>query len=303
MKKLLILGGSGFVGNSIIDFAIDKKLIKDNIDQIYILSRTNKSNKKRYKHIEINYICKNILDTKKIPEVDYIIYCLKSFNIKTSNKYFNQFLKLLKTLKKKPKILFTSSGAVYGKDNTKRKYNEKKAIKISSINQHNGYKKKYSKEKIFLEKKFQLLGIKNYMVSIARCYTFIGKDIVNYNYAISDLINSAFAKTSVKLDTKINVYRSYMHSDDLSKWLIKILKNSTKKCPIYNVGSDEVINLRALTKKIAYSVNKKPILKKISSKKIDYYVPSIAKAKKELNLKISINLNDALNSTIKSLND
>ncbi|MDC6468849.1 hypothetical protein PQZ45_02260, partial [Candidatus Pelagibacter sp.] len=101
MKKLLILGGSGFVGNSIIDFAIDKKLIKDNIDQIYILSRTNKSNKNRYKHIEINYICKNILDTKKIPEVDYIIYCLKSFNIKTSNKYFNQFLKLLKTLKKK----------------------------------------------------------------------------------------------------------------------------------------------------------------------------------------------------------
>ena len=32
-------------------------------------------------------------------------------------------------------------------------------------------------------------------------------------------------------------------------------------------------------------------------------LPSITKAKKELKLKISINLNDALNSTIKSLND
>ena len=61
--------------------------------------------------------------------------------------------------------------------------------------------------------------------------------------------------------------------------------------------------IRKLTKKIAKLFEKKTILKKISSKKFDYYCPSIAKAKKELNLKISINLNDALNSTIKSLND
>ena len=94
-----------------------------------------------------------------------------------------------------------------------------------------------------------------------------------------------------------------MHSDDLSKWLVTILKNSNKKCPIYNVGSDKVINLRSLTKKIANSVKKKPILKRILSKKFDYYAPSVTKAKRELNLKISINLNDALNSTIKSLND
>lgn len=303
MKKLLILGGSGFIGNSLIDFGINKKLIKDDIKQIYILSRSNKSDKKIYKHISINYISKNIMNTKKIPEVDYIIYCLKNINLKKSNDYFNQFLKLLKILKNKPKILFTSSGAVYGKNIKKQKHNEKKSIKIDSINQLTGYKKKYAKEKIFLEKKFQSLGVKNYKVSIARCYTFIGKNIINYNYAISDLINDALLRPTIKLNSTNNVYRSYMHSDDLSKWLIKILINSNKKCPIYNVGSDKVINLRTLTKKIAKSVKKKPILKRISSKKFDYYAPSVTKAKRELNLKISINLNDALNSTIKSLND
>ena len=94
-----------------------------------------------------------------------------------------------------------------------------------------------------------------------------------------------------------------MHSDDLAKWLITILKKSNKKCPIYNVGSDKVINLKKLTKIIAKLVNKKPNLKKILSKKYDYYAPSIAKAKKELNLKISIDLNHALKSTIKSLNE
>jgi dTDP-glucose 4,6-dehydratase len=303
LKKLLILGGSGPLGRAIVDFGIKKKLVKDRINQIYILSRKKKSSEIKHKHICINFISKNLLKTKKIPEVDYVIYCIKNNDIKKSEVLFNHFVKLLKKLKKKPKILFTSSGAVYGKNKKKEKDRENKVIKIETINAFDGYKKDYAKEKIFIEKKFQLLALKNYKVSIARCYTFIGKNIINHNYAVSDLINDAINKTSIKLKTSINVYRSYMHEDDLSKWLIRILKNSNNKCPIYNVGSDKVINLRALTKKISYIVKKKPIFKRILSDEFDYYVPSIEKAKKNLNLKISINLNDSINSTIKSLND
>ena len=285
MKKLLILGGSGFIGRSIIDYGFNKKLIKDKIDEIYILSRNNKLNNKKNKHIKINYISKNLINLKKIPQVDFIIYCLKSNNIKTSNNYFNKFLKLIKTLNNKPKILFTSSGAVYGKNKDKKRDTENDAINLNSIDTLGGYKKKYALEKIFVEKKITELGLKNYQVSIARCYTFVGKNIIKCNYAISDLINDALKKKEIKLMTTSNVYRSYMHSDDLAKWLITILKKSNKKCPIYNVGSDKVINLRKVTKIIAKLVNKKPNLKKILSKKYDYYAPSIAKAKKELNLK------------------
>ena len=90
-----------------------------------------------------------------------------------------------------------------------------------------------------------------------------------------------------------------MHSDDLSNWLITILKNSNTKCPIYNVGSDKVINLKSLTKKIGIMTNKEISIKIKKSNKFDYYAPSINKAYKKLNLKISINLNDALNSIIK----
>ena len=303
MKKLLILGGSGFVGSSIVDYGIDKKLIKNNINEIYVLSRSAKSKQKKYKHIKIIYINKNILSVKKIPQVDYIIYCLKNDSIKASNNYFNQFKKLLKTLHDKPKILFTSSGAVYGENDNKKRNTENDAINLNSIDAQAGYKKKYALEKIFVEQKITELGLKNYQVSIARCYTFIGKNIIKYNYAISDLINDALKKKEIKLMTTSSVYRSYMHSDDLAKWLITILKKSNKKCPIYNVGSDKVINLKKLTKIIAKLVNKKPNLKKILSKKYDYYAPSIAKAKKELNLKISIDLNHALKSTIKSFNE
>ena len=303
MKKILILGGSGFMGSSIIDYGIEKKLIKYKINEIYVLSRTKKSSNKRYKHIKINYITKNIINLKRIPQVDYIIYCLRNYNIKISNGYFNNFLRLLKTIKRKPKILFTSSGAVYGKNTDKIKDKENKKISLNSVNKLTGYKKKYAKEKIFIENRFIELGKKNYDVSIARCYTFIGKNILKYNFAISSLINDSVKKENITLNTSMNVYRSYMHSDDMVKWLIQILKKSNNECPIYNLGSNKTINLRTLTKNIAVLVKKKPILKKILSKKFDYYVPSITKAKKQLKLKISISLNDAINSTIKSLND
>ena len=303
MKKLLILGGSGFIGSSIVDYGINKKLIKYKINKIYILSRSIKTKINKKKHISITYIHNNILNVDKLPQVDYIIYCLKSDNTKISSSYFNQFLKLLKTLKNKPNILFTSSGAVYGKNINKKKVSEKKKIDIKAINNFKGYKKKYAKEKLFLEKKFKDLSTKNYNVSIARCFTFIGKSIIRYNYAISDLINAANNKENITLNSKIDVFRSYMHSDDLSNWLITILNNSNTKCPIYNVGSDKVINLKNLTKKIGNMTNKKISIKIKKSNKFDYYIPSILKAKKELNLKNSINLKDALSSTINVINE
>ena len=298
MKKLLIIGGSGFVGSSIVDNAINKKLIKKKINEIFVVSRSNKSKQKKYRHVKITYINNNILNVKKIPQIDYIIYCLKNTDIKISNNYFNKFLKLLKTLKNKPNILFTSSGAVYGKNTNKKKVSEKQKIDNKAINNFEGYKKKYAKEKLFIEKKFKYLATKNYNVSIARCFTFIGKNIVRYNYAISDLINAANNKSNITLNSQIDVFRSYMHSDDLSNWLITILKNSNTKCPIYNVGSDKVINLKNLTKKIGNMTNKKISIKIKKSNKFDYYIPSILKAKKELNLKNSISLKDALSSTI-----
>jgi len=299
LKKILILGGSGFIGSSIVDYGIEKKLIKSKINEIYILSRSERSKSKRYKHININYITKNIIDLKKIPEVDYIIYCLRNNDINISRTYFNKFVKLVEKNKKKPKILFTSSGAVYGKNTDKIKNQENKKINLNSINKLKGYKKKYAIEKIFIEKKFIKLSKNNYKVSIARCFTFIGKRILKYIFAISSLINDALKKKTIKLNTSENVYRSYMHSDDMVKWLITMLNNSNYKCPIYNLGSDRVINLRTLTKNISELVGKKPQIKKISSKKFDYYVPSIEKAKKKLKLRISINLKEAIDSIIK----
>ena len=299
MKKLLIIGGSGLFGKSIIDCGINKKLVKHKIDKIYVISRKKISNKKKYKHIKIDYITKNIENIKKLPPIDYLIYALKNKNIKSSQNSFDHFVKLLKKLSKKPKILFTSSGAIYGKNNNKIKRSENTKINYKKINQLKGYKKNYALEKVYIENRIMELGLSNFDVSIARCFNFLGRHSLRDGQAIGHMITQGLTKKIISINNSNNVYRGYLNTDDLVDWLIIILKNSNKSCPIFNVGSDRAINIKLLGKKIAKIFNKKFKLKKRKIFETDYYIPSINKAKKLLKLKISIDLNDSLNSFIK----
>ena len=299
MKKLLIIGGSGLFGRSIIDCGINKKLVRHKINKVFVISRKRISNQKKYQHININFINKNFVNIRKIPHVDYIIYSIRNKNISLSKKYFDHFKKLIKALSKKPKILFTSSGAVYGKNKNFIKKKENSIISLKKISQLNGYKKKYALEKIFMEKKFIELGRLNFKVSIARCFNFIGKHSLGDGQLIGKMINDGLNKKIISVNNSNKVYRAYLNTNDLVDWLVTILKKSTKNCPIYNVGSDKSISMKFLGKKIAKIFNKKIKFKEKKKLDTDYYVPSINKAKKLLKLKISINLNDSLNSFIK----
>jgi len=137
-----------------------------------------------------------------------------------------------------------------------------------------------------------------YKVSIARGFTFYGKHILNYDYLISKLILAVKSRKIFKIKNS-NTIRSYMHADDMCRWLIKILTISSTECPVVNLGSDKIIDL----KKLAYLLNKsfkaKIQITKNASKKIDYYIPSIKFAHKYLKLRNTVNFNNAISLLIK----
>ena len=299
MKSLLFIGGTGFLGQSFFDYINKDKLNKLKLSKIIIVSRKKKLVKSK---IKVSYIKKSISNIKLIPYVDYIIYAANSDNNLENLKGINTFINLMNEKHKKTKILFTSSGAVYGPRKIKKKMNEKEKINFSNVSKFSGYKKDYAKAKIIMERKFNKLAKKGFNVSIARLFSFIGRKIlINKNFAVTNLINQAKNKKSesIFLSDNRDVYRGYMNSDDLIRWLINILLNSSPKCNIYNVGSDQAISIENLAKLISIKYNKK--IKKnynLSSKNkkqiIDYYVPSIAKAKKDLNLRLRYRINISL---------
>lgn len=277
MKRVIILGSSGFVGKSLNDSL----------------------NKKYYKIINISRSSQiNFLNVIKLVNSDYIIYCLRDKNIQKSLKFFSHFKLLLKRYSKKTKILFFSSGAVYGPRHKIKRFSEKENISLKNIEKYNGYKKNYAKEKILLEKQFMKLSKEGFKVSIVRGFTFYGRHILNYDYLISKIILAVKSKKTLIINNP-NIKRSYMHADDMCSSLIKIANISSTKCPIVNLGSDKMLNLPKFADFLNKKFNSNILFTKNNLRKIDFYVPSITFAKRYLKLKNTVNFNNAIVSLIK----
>ena len=302
MKKLLIIGGSGFLGKSFIDYATSKTFVKWKINELILLSRRKINFKfKKNKKIKIKFIRGDISKIKKIPKTEYIIYAANSQTYKSNLKGIRNFSFLIKKIPIKTKILFTSSGAVYGNIGKIKKIGEQEKLKFKKILGLSKNKRDYAKSKIKIEKIFKSFANKKYNISIARMFTFFGKRILSdRSYAISDFIHSATYKGKIVVNSSHPVYRSYMHSNDMVNWLISILTSSSKKCPIYNVGSDKEISIKNLAELISKIFKKPILLNKSKNKKIDCYVPSVKKAKNKLGLKINYNLENLIKSIIKN---
>ena len=89
-----------------------------------------------------------------------------------------------------------------------------------------------------------------------------------------------------------------MHSDDMCKWLIKIINSSSIKCPVYNLGSDQITNFKKLASFLNKKYNSEILFKNNKYRKLDFYVPSTYLAKKKLKLRTTINFKRAINSIL-----
>ena len=310
MKTLLILGGSGFIGKTILDSFINNKIKKFKINKIIIISRNPKNLIKEFNIINNkNIILKKIdlFNSNELPLADYVIHAAeKTVNNIKDKKFFIKYYKLTQLVSdyysrfRDIKFLYLSSGAVYGKMEYKKKSKESDKTNYKNLKD---LQKEYSKNKIKSEK-YLLKKFNKDKIIIARLFTFIGKHIPRKGgYAIGNFLNSIEKKKkiTIKSRNKYGTYRSYLFSDDLVNCLMKLLVNKNlSKNPIYNIGSDKHISINNLTKKI--SKNYKLLIndkEKLMPNIFDYYVPNIEKLKKNYkNIKFQ-NINDSI---IKSIN-
>jgi len=296
--KLLLVGGTGFIGKSIIDAFNRGHLKKFQIKKIIILSRNPNILKKLPINLKnISLIKSNISKTKKLPKCNYAIYLAENSTnailrhrdqLKHKNN-INNFCSIVKKIKN-IKILYCSSGSVY--DYLKIK----KGLSI--------YKKNYSKLKLYSENKIISLSKQKIKTSIARSFTFVGPWLPrNAHYAIGNFLQSAYKKKNITVKSNKNIIRSYMYADDMVSWLLTILKNSNHDCPIYNVGSDKKINIINVAKMIGRIFNKPVKITFSNREKTDSYVPNINRSKKDLKLKINYSLLESINLTINHINE
>ena len=306
-KSLLLIGGTGFLGLSILKYFLNANFKKKRINKIIILSRHKliKNNffrrlKKKFQLIKIN---RNILKLKKLPYADYVIYASLLKNYNHDYKAIQHYSALAKKYHKESKIIYLSSGAVYGKQPNSIKKVKEKYLEYNKVTKfNNSYKKKYSRIKLQNEKIFKKLGNYGLKVSIARCFTFVGEFFPkNSNYIVKDIIQNILLKKDILIKSDYKIIRSYMYTDDLVTWLLKILEKSNIQCPVYNVGSDDYVDVRKLAFMLGKKYKVNVLSKKINKLFIDNYVPNISMAKKNLNLKIKYSSFEAVSNVINNL--
>ncbi|MBU1689244.1 MAG: NAD(P)-dependent oxidoreductase [Gammaproteobacteria bacterium] len=140
--------------------------------------------------------------------------------------------------------------------------------------------------------------------SIARCFSFVGPFLpLDIHYAIGNFIGQALFEDEITVQSDGSPVRSYLYMADLVNWLLTLLLKG-KNGQIYNVGSDQAVSIRGL----AYLVRDvlsphKPVKvlgqpnASVGNAVRNRYVPSIAKARAELGLDVSVALNEAIRRT------
>ena len=181
------------------------------------------------------------------------------------------------------RILFTSSGAVYGPQTAA-------ASEMTPTNPTTAY----GRGKLFAE---QLCIDSGIPVKIARCFAFTGPHLNRrIHFAIGNFIQNCLDNEPIIIKGDGTPLRSYLYADDLVEWLFAILDRGKPGRP-YNVGSDEAISIRDLATTVRASLNATSEIKALGqsiSGAANVYVPDISRIRDELGVTIKTNLSDAI---------
>ena len=290
MKKVLITGGTGFLGSN-----LTKKLYKDyNVTSV---SRKKILKKKLISKVDYLFfdISKYNLIKKKLEKkkFDYIINCCGNINhskkIETYSAHFKVVKNLIKIFKKKKIKKFIQIGSCLEYGSLKSPQKESEICKPNS---------NYGNAKYLASKAIKKNFPKNYL--ILRPYQIFGPsqklDRLIPMTIHSCLNNKSFACTSG------SQLRDFLYIDDFVK-LIKILlkQNNQMFNGVFNIGSGKPLKVSLIIKKIKRKIKKgTPQFGRIQMRKdeIMKLYPSIKKIKNQFNWIPETNIDRALNKTI-----
>lgn len=194
------------------------------------------------------------------------------------------------------KLLFISSGAVYGRQpEGMQAIPEEYRGAPDPTDPNSAYGEGKRAAELLCTLAHQEHGIET---KIARCFAFVGPHLpLDAHFAIGNFIRDALRGGPIVVNNGAP-YRSYLYAADLAIWLWTILFRGAV-IRTYNVGSDAALTVSDLAKSIA-GISLSPIEERAASKTAlaSHYVPCVTRTQQELNLKVSIELAEAIERTI-----
>ena len=298
MRRIFITGGTGFFGKSMLDYRLRHPDWEWAKAEWTILSRLPERFAAEYPLLAnqagISFVGGDVRDFA-FPQgpFDAIIHAATSAVTTLSDaemtsvildgvRHVADFARAIDC----KKILFTSSGAVYGP-----------RISPASEDDVCNPATAYGKGKLAAE---QMLVDSGLDVKIARCFAFVGPHLNRrIHYAIGNFIQDCLDGKPITINGDGTPLRSYLYADDLVEWLFAILERGETGRP-YNVGSDEGLSIHALAEKVhgvLGTQNEIKVLGQPTGGSPSVYVPIVDRARQELGLSVKISLEQAIADT------
>ena len=312
MATLLIIGGTGFFGKSILD-SFQRGLLRPwSIHHVIVMARNAERLKEEAPSllgVQVELLSADIAKTDHLPQADFIIHAAASSDardyLKSPQKERKNIIagvlnycRLAKITHNKSKILYVSSGAVYGTQPPELDMISEDYQFLDPDDIPEG-KRDYACAKRDAEQAFIELGNAGLNVSVARCFAFVGPWLpLDYHFAIGNFIADGLAGKKIAAQSDHRVYRSYMYADDLVEWLMAIVSASSTRIPIWNVGSEESVLIDSVARVVSRYCGVESAQSDYLNEKTDRYVPSTERVRRELGVEIKFNLLEAITKTI-----
>lgn len=198
------------------------------------------------------------------------------------------------------KVLYTSSGAVYGSQPTDMtQVSEEYPGSPDPMSTTAAYGQGKRTAEFLCSSYARQYGLQT---KIARCFAFVGPYLpLEAHFAVGNFIRDGLAGGPIKVLGDGSPYRSYLYAADLAIWLWTILIQGVSARP-YNVGSEQAITIGDLAGQVALAFHP-PLEVHIAQPRRageapERYVPATRRARLELGLKENVGLQEAINRTI-----
>jgi dTDP-glucose 4,6-dehydratase len=310
-QRIFITGGTGFVGTWLLEsFAWANDRLELGSTAV-VLTRNRESFSRRAPHLACHEALQFLEgDAHSFPhpagDFPFIIHAATEKAVPATadlplGAYFRDLQTTLYVLEfakaqGTKRFLFTSSGAVYGKQPSDMEHIREEYVGAPATTDSNSTygQAKHGSEFMctMYARQFGFAGV------IARLFAFSGPYLpLDLNFAVGNFVGDVLSGRPVHIGGDGTPYRSYLYAADLAIWLWTLLVRGESSRP-YNVGSGEAVSISELARAVVRATRPQTEIR-IASQSVQgapaaRYVPSVERAREELGLVPLISLEDGI---------